>query len=433
MHSSSPSSTSHADARRRLVERLLPAAPTPGTRIADGELPPPLRSGATLRVADVSEFFGETSGGIRTYLLEKGAYVARRPALAQAIVVPGARDAITESDGVRCYRLHGAPVPKQHPYRFMLGRGALRRIVEHERPHVIEVGSPGTVPWLVRHATRRHPTPLVYFYHSDFPRVIGGEPGKRSAARAIVGAALARYSRVLDRMFAVTVATSDHSTRSLAAAGIDNVVRVPLGVDLGFFTPERRAARDGTRRRHGLPNGPIACFVGRFAPEKELDLLLDAWAAVERASTEPSLAMIGDGPLREALVARAERLGLRRVHWLPYQTERDRLADLHAAMDLYVAPSSMETFGLSSLEALASGTPVLAADVGGVSEQVARSGAGATYAHGSASSLAESLLGLVRGDLVALGRMGREYCEREHAWEHVFDRLFAVYETVRTR
>ena len=84
------------------------------------ELPPRLRPGAELGVLDITEFFGETTGGVRTYLLQKARYVQRRPELRQAIVVPGARDEILEASGVRCYRLHGPSVPTQKPYRFML-------------------------------------------------------------------------------------------------------------------------------------------------------------------------------------------------------------------------------------------------------------------------------------------------------------------------
>jgi hypothetical protein len=100
---------------------LQPLGVTAGSAldIAHAELPAPLRSGA-LGVLDISEFFGETTGGVRTYLLEKARYVQQDPTLRQVLVVPGAADEILESSGVRCYRLRGAPIPTQKPYRFML-------------------------------------------------------------------------------------------------------------------------------------------------------------------------------------------------------------------------------------------------------------------------------------------------------------------------
>ncbi|MGH7534203.1 MAG: hypothetical protein ACREMG_01315, partial [Gemmatimonadales bacterium] len=81
------------------------------------ELPRRLRPAAELSVLDISEFFGETTGGVRTYLLQKAGYVQRHRSLRQVLVVPGARDSIDEAQGVRCYRLHGPPIPTQKPYR----------------------------------------------------------------------------------------------------------------------------------------------------------------------------------------------------------------------------------------------------------------------------------------------------------------------------
>ena len=77
------------------------------------------------------------------------------------------------------------------------------------------------------------------------------------------------------------------------------------------------------------------------------------------------------------------------MFWLPFERNRDRLADLLAAVDVYVAPCSLETFGLSALEALASGTPLLTADRGGVAETATRSGAGQLFHSGDAAALTE--------------------------------------------
>jgi alpha-1,6-mannosyltransferase len=390
------------------------------------ELPPRLRPGAALGVLDITEFFGETTGGVRTYLLQKARYVQRRPALRQTIVVPGARDEILEASGVRCYRLHGPSVPTQKPYRFMLATRSTSRIVTHERPDLIEVGSTWFAPWLVHLATRRVDVPAVWFYHSNFPRVIAPWPEtagrvKRAAAEFAWG-----YVRRLGRMVRATLAPSDFVARELERVGVERVVRVGLGVDLERFHPERRAMAAETRRRHGLPEGPLAIYVGRLAGEKEVDLLLTAWREVERR-TGTRLVLVGDGPSRRRL---QRRPGSERMFWLPFQQERERLADLLAAVDLAVSPCSIETFGLSALEALASGTPLLSADRGGVAETVGRSGAGATFASGDAGALADQATALLLGDLAVLGAKGRRYAEADHGWDAVLDRIFDVYRSV---
>ncbi len=409
------------------VERLTrPQFELPSGHFGCAPLPPPLRASSAMGVLDITEWFADTSGGIRTYLLQKAQYVAARPWLRQILAVPGARDAITEQDGVRLYRLKGPSIPRQPPYRFMFATRSVARIVRHERPDVIEIGSPFIVPWIVRQATRDLDVPLVCFYHSNVPRLFAPTARSNNAARRAVYRASWQYMRRLDRLFALTIVTSDFSANDLAREGITRVAKVPLGVDLECFTPKRRLDADTTRRQFGLPSGVLAGFVGRLAREKELMVLLDAWAIVERR-TGARLVLVGAGPMEAAL--RTHRYGSR-VTFVPFQSDRDTLANLLAAFDVYVSPGRIETFGLSSLEALASGTPVLSADQGGVAEQVISSGAGRTFRSGETESLALEAERVLSDDLPALGRRGRAYAEHHHAWDVVFDRLFDVYRDV---
>ncbi len=390
------------------------------------DLPARLRPTAGLGILDITEFFGETTGGVRTYLLEKARYVQRRPALRQTIVVPGARDEILEASGVRCYRLHGPSVPTQKPYRFMLATRSTSRIVAHERPDLIEVGSTWFAPWLVHLATQRVDVPAVWFYHSNFPRVIAPWPETAGRARRAAAEFAWGYVRRLGRLVRATLAPSDFVARELERAGVERVVRVGLGVDLARFNPARRARAADIRQRHGLPEGPLAIYVGRFAAEKEVDLLLQAWPEVRRR-TGANLVLVGDGPARRKF---QRRPGSDRLHWLPFQQDRDELADLLAAADLMVSPCSIETFGLSALEALASGTPLLGADRGGIGETIARSGGGVTFAAGNAGELAARAEALLRADLPALGAAGRRYAEADHGWDAVLGRVFDVYRHV---
>src|SRR5262245_47301195 len=123
-------------------------------------LPPINRPKARLTVLDVTKWFGETSGGVKTYLTEKSAYVRSQPELRHVVAVPGTEDSITDNDGVRTYRLRGPSIPTQPQYRFLLATRSLRRIIAHERPDIIEVGSQFFVPWVARLAARGRATPL---------------------------------------------------------------------------------------------------------------------------------------------------------------------------------------------------------------------------------------------------------------------------------
>jgi alpha-1,6-mannosyltransferase len=412
-----------------VTRTLAPAAaPRRALDLRRATLPPVSRPGATLSVLDTTEWFAPTSGGIRTYLLQKEQYIAARPWLRHALVVPWASDGIVEHDGARWYEFGGPPVPRNAPYRLLTSVPRMRRVLDHERPDVIELGSPALVPWVLFRALGRRDVPIVNFFHSHFPALLTGSARPVPAWRSQLGAAAWWYARRMDRRISATIAASQFVADDLAAAGIPNVVRIPLGVDLEHFSTARRANAEATRRHWSLPaDGPLFTFVGRFAHEKELNVLMDAWPEIERA-TNASLIMAGDGPEKAAL--QTQNRGSR-VFWLPFIPDREQLADLQATSTIYMATSPHETFGLSPLEAMACGTPVLAADGGGVREHVRSSGAGRTFVPGDARDLSRQALALLEDDLDAHGRRARAFAEREHSWTSVFDRIFAVYEQVR--
>jgi alpha-1,6-mannosyltransferase len=385
--------------------------------------PPPLRAPGTFTVLDITKYFGETTGGIRTYLLAKARYIQSHPELRHVLVVPGAHDNLAEEQGVRCYRLRGPRVPFDQSYRFLLATRTTRRIIEHERPDLIEVGSPWLVPWVTRRANRGLLAPMAWFYHTHFPGIIAPAIASTSSARRATAQVAWKYVRRLASIFRGVLVASDTMGRALEREGVERVHRVELGVDLERFHPVRRGNATEVRRRLGLPDAPLVLYLGRFAGEKQIDTALRAWHEVERR-TGAWLVLVGQGPREARLRAMAEGL---QVRWVPYLSDRNQVADLLATADLYLAPGPAETFGLSAIEAMASGTPVLSVDAGAVAERVRLSGAGALYAPDDPAAFAEAAIALLRGDLRRLGQRAREHAERHHDWATAFAGIIRVY------
>jgi alpha-1,6-mannosyltransferase len=102
------------------------------------------------------------------------------------------------------------------------------------------------------------------------------------------------------------------------------------------------------------------------------------------------------------------------------------MADLLAAADCYIAPGPAETFGLSALEALACGTPVLSVASGGAAELVKRSGAGRLYPVGDLAACAAQAIALI-GEAAGLRAAARDYAAARHAWPDVFAELLGHY------
>ena len=167
----------------------------------------------------------------------------------------------------------------------------------------------------------------------------------------------------------VVASTSEEHDQLVRHYGADpaRIEIITPGVDHTVFAPGDRAA---ARRRVGLTGGPVLLFVGRIQPLKGADLAVRALADVHDRSAQ--LVVVGgpSGPdgedevqLLHALVA---ELGLeRRVHFVAPQPH-EQLVDYYRAADVCVVPSRTESFGLVALEAAACGTPVVAANVGGL-------------------------------------------------------------------
>jgi alpha-1,6-mannosyltransferase len=386
-------------------------------------LPPILRPQASLAVLDISEYYSEGSGGVRTYLDAKGRFVQSVSNLRRTLVVPGARDGIADVPGDRTYRLRGPAIPF-HSYRLMLATRSVARIIAHERPDIVEIGSAYVVPWAVSRSRRRHRAKVAWFYHSNLPRLIAPDLARAGASRAMLVRAVGGYVRQLGKLADVTLAASDFAAAELARWGVERVARVILGVDAEHFTPARRSRMAAIRDQLGIPPGvPMVGFAGRLAAEKQVEMLLHAWPRVTRA-TGAVLVMVGSGPQHARLAALAAG---QRVLMLPHEADRDRLADLLAALDLYVSPAPFETFGLAVCEALASGVPVVSVDHGAAAELVRASGVGALAPLGDPVALGEAILGALDADHPTHRARARSYVEGHHTWDVAFAHLFGVY------
>ncbi len=415
--------------RRMSAARALPPPRALATRAGAGTSPERKVQSRNrpLCVLDITEFFGETSGGVKTYLAQKARFVDERDDLRQVVVVPGERNDLVAQRRTSWYHVRAPRIPNLRPYRLMIDSRAVRRIIEAERPDIVEVGSHFTAPWLVVRAVATTGTPVVWFCHSNLPRILDPYPAHGSWPRRAASALSRRYLGRLSRSCRATLAPSNALAEELEELGARNVARVTLGVDVSRFQPLRRSSREATRRRLGLPaRPPLVLYAGRITREKSVDLLLDAWPSIERA-TAAHLVMIGEGPAKEISMTRMRG---RRVHWLPYEPDRERLADLMAAADLYVAPSVVETFGLAALEAMACDTPVLSADRGAVAEHVKASGAGTLFAAGSVESLIVRAVGVLTGQERPCAERGHAYVSRRLSWSAAFERIFGVYEEV---
>jgi alpha-1,6-mannosyltransferase len=182
----------------------------------------------------------------------------------------------------------------------------------------------------------------------------------------------------------VIVCTTGWAAAEFERIGVD-VVRVPLGVDLEGFSPDRYD--EDLRSRWAAPEDLLLVHCGRLSAEKKPRRSLAALAALRAQGVRAVLVVAGQGPLRPALQDDAARLGLP-VRFVGHIRDRDELAALLATADVAIAPGPIETFGLAALEALASGTPVVVSAQSALPEVIGDAG---RAVHGPGEAWAEAV------------------------------------------
>ncbi|MFF9913176.1 glycosyltransferase [Streptomyces sp. NPDC013457] len=332
-----------------------------------------------LRIVRLANFVTATSGGLRTALEQLGrGYLAagHEPVL----IVPGDVESDRLTDQGRIITLPGPVLPATGGYRVLADRRRVRRILEELAPDRIEVSDRTTLRWTGEWARRaRVPSVMVSHETADGVLRTWGVP-PAAAARAAD-----RLNRRTAWAYARVVCTTEWAEREFVRIGARNVLRAPLGVDLDRCRPGRRSTV--LRAKHADGERVLLLMCSRLSVEKRPGTALDALAHLRGQGVRAALAVAGEGPLRGALERRAweERLPVR---FLGHVDDRETLADLQASADLCLAPGPAETFGLSALEALACGTPVVASASSALPEVIGDAGACATD---DAASFAEAV------------------------------------------
>lgn len=362
-------------------------------------------------LVDTTLFYSPTSGGVKRYLNAKHAWLAAHSRWQHTLVVPGERDR-TERGGI-C-TLAGYPIPGSFNYRLPLDPRRWRRLLDALQPDLIEVGDAFHPAWAAWSVARRRGIPLAAFYHSNLPQIIGRRIGGRLAEGA-----LSRYVSWLYERFDVVFAPSRLMRDLLHGLGVPHAVHQPLGVDAQVFQPLRRG--EWLRQRLGLgPAARVLVYAGRFAGEKNLPVLLEAFARL--GAPYHLLLLGGDRTGRPAV----------NVTMLPYRRDSIELAQWLASADALVHAGTKETFGLVILEAMACGRPVVAARAGAIPEFVDDS-VGVLAEPGSGSRMAEAIAGLYRRDIEALGANARARVLRTFTWNRALQAQMATYKALLGR
>ena len=372
---------------------------------------------------DLTQSWSAKGGGVGTYIRHK-----RRHILDQGhrhlLIIPGAVDqTMVEEDGRAITVTIASPrVPRSPNYRLLLRNRAVRAALARHRPDLIECQDAYNLPWAAVAHRRAHPeTALVAAYCTDFPtvyveRVVGRMLGPAvggTAARISYAYAAAVYRR-FDAVFAMSENGGAARLRSL---GVGEVDVVPLGVELGEFSPAKRSP--ALRASLGLADDePLIIYAGRLDSEKRAEVVVEAFLRLPE-DMRGFLVLIGDGPMRAPL---AEQLAGKRAMLPGFIRDRGRLAEWLASADLYASGMANETFGISVIEAQASGLPVVGVAAGAMVDRVTPE-VGRIGPVDDAEAMARNLVELWSGDPRRVGEASWRHAQ-QFSWRESMASLF---------
>lgn len=307
-----------------------------------------------MRIAQLANFVGPSSGGMKVAVESLGAgYVAA--GAERLLVVPGPVDTHRTTEAGEVVQLRAPRVGGG--YRLILNPGRVVELLERWRPTSLEISDKSTLLPVTRWA-RKAGVPTLLFSHERLDAMIALRTGRVTG----IATPVTVLNRVLARRFDGIVVTSAFARGEFAAVAAQAgtpLHQVPLGVDLDTFRPpaEPRPAGDVLRLVH----------VGRLSREKSPHLAVATAVALHERGHRVHLDVYGAGPHRAEL---EEIAGDAPVAFCGHVAGRRRLSTAIGRADIALSVCPGETFGLAVLESLASGTPVVTADVGGARELV---------------------------------------------------------------
>ncbi|KOP27138.1 glycosyl transferase [Hapalosiphon sp. MRB220] len=316
-----------------------------------------------MRIALFTETFLPKVDGIVTRLRHTVEHLQRS---GDEVLVVCPEGGITEYKGAQVYGISGFPLPLYPELKMALPRPAIGHILEQFHPDIIHVVNPAVLGLAGIFYSKMLNIPLVASYHTHLPQYL------QHYGLGMLEGFLWELLKAGHNQAALNLCTSTAMMEELTTHGIERVNLWQRGVDTETFHPSLNSEEMRSHLSQNHPNSPLLLYVGRLSAEKEIERIKPILEAIPEAR----LALVGDGPHRQAL---EKHFANTNTHFVGYLVGKE-LASAFASADAFIFPSRTETLGLVLLEAMAAGCPVVAARSGGIPDIVTDSVNGYLFA-----------------------------------------------------
>lgn len=328
---------------------------------------------------------------------------------------PGERPGTSNGPDLLVRRVNGMSIPRYPGLQWGLPAGSrLRALWKRQRPDAIYLATEGPLGWSALRVARKMGIPVISGFHTHFQHY-ADHYGLGLLQQPIMG-----YLRWFHNRTQLTLTACPSQQRDLLRAGLDNLVLLGRGVDCERYHPVHR--NPGLRQHWQAGEKELVLLhVGRLAAEKNLSQLVQAWHDIRRITEHPQrlrLVIVGDGPMRADLQQQLPEATF--TGWL----NGAELAQAYASADIFVFPSTLETFGNVVTEAMASGLAINAFDSAAAHQHIRDRFSGCIAPVGDNRQFVSNLQWLIED---AEGRRGVRIHARHRAcqlgWGPVIDRF----------
>ncbi|MDJ0575163.1 MAG: glycosyltransferase [Xenococcaceae cyanobacterium MO_234.B1] len=306
-----------------------------------------------MRIALFTETFLPKVDGIVTRLRHTIEHLERN---GDRVLVVAPDGGLTEYEGAKVHGIPGLPLPLYPELKLAFPPVGTKEVIEKFNPDLIHVVNPAVLGVGGIYYAKTMNIPLVASYHTHLPQYL-----QHYGLSALEGV-LWELLKAAHNQAKLNLCTSTAMVEELVNHRIERVDLWQRGVDTEMFQPHLASAQMRSRLSQGNPDSPLLLYVGRVSAEKQIDQIKPVLEAIPEAR----LAIVGDGPNREALEAHFAGTN---THFVGYLQGLE-LASAYASGDAFIFPSRTETLGLVLLEAMAAGCPVVAANSGGIPDIV---------------------------------------------------------------
>ncbi|MBU0654182.1 MAG: glycosyltransferase family 1 protein [Gammaproteobacteria bacterium] len=330
-----------------------------------------------------------------------------------------AREKAIRTGNFQEYLVNGLTLPFYREVRLGFPQyNALKRLWKQQRPDIVQIVTEGPLGYSAMKAAKKLGIPVISDFHTNFDQY------SRYYRLSGFFNLAKRYLRHVHNQTLVTLVPTRELQQQLTACGYEKLGILERGIDAKLFNPQHRSA--ALRARLGIqPQQLLVTLVTRMAQEKNLDLAFEAFRAIQQQIPDARFLLVGDGP---------ERKRLQDAHpdclFAGMRTGTD-LAEHYASGDLFLYPSTSETFGNVVMEAMASGLPVVTFDYAAAREHIRNGENGMAAPLDDNAAFITASLALAK-DAELRKRMGAAATETAHnlSWERVIQRLHNTIQSV---